>query len=715
MASPSAPKRFALLVGVDLYLNNGARKFENGQPVSLRHLEGAANDVNKMKSLLQDPFKFNSIRTLTCSPSPTNHLVPNEPTDSWPTYNNIKRELDNIYQDASPGDMLIFHYSGHGALLQTTEESPQDGRQTDASLMTADYCCGELAIRGWELNKWLRKFNEKGIRIIVLLDTCFSGGAWRDDRTYRSPGWNEPPPNNTGTSRGEDKTETTTEVPPPNNTGTSRGKDKTETTTEVPQDQGNTPGQTKKPGSRDGDLDACWDFNPKDLTLMTACRPTQKAAEQEEKGVVYGAFTLAITKCLQDTLFPNSTYQAIRDRTASLIESWDLAQNPQAFGQDRLVFLGDYEPISSAMILGRLEEGIVSLPVGKIHGIGRGAEFAAVLPGSEVIVSVSQTSHLESKASITKGSVQDLSQFTQFIPCRWSSEKTLKIIVDPKLGSDFQNGLSRHLSDRIAGDIQYESPQNEHSELAWLWIGLLFLKQIVCRFWYWITGGTQPEVKSTKNGEAEATWFRLSVKEDRGIEIFGPQQLLGNQGPVCGWEARGETDDEKARESAAALAHLFRFGQIVHLRSECDMPAPFQVTIEPAANARKFKYKFLNCSPTKLQFSVFILGPGFDVDQLFPSNGALLVVSPRQEVPFSFELIVPDKLKEANGRQSKQRDIIRTIVIAGEATVSLRSMELPHIWESAQWGTGSGAGPGRDARLPDDLDWWIQDEHMFTN
>ncbi|KAI0902946.1 caspase domain-containing protein [Ustulina deusta] len=576
MATPTVPKRFALLVGVDFYQNGKARRLPNDDLVSLGHLEGAVNDVKFISKLLQDRFQFNSVCTLTFSVSLNDPSVPRE--------------------------------------LEPTSNSLNDGRTNDLSLMTADYCCGGPAIRGWELNEWLWQFHEKGVRVIVLLDSCYSGGAWRTGSRFRSPeNW----------------------TPPPN----------------LPADEGAVQGSQRKPGHRDGDLNICWDLNPRDFTLMTAY--------------------------LLNLLTP--TYHAICDHTTNQLATWDLSQKPQVFGCDRLAFLEDYEPISATPIFGTLKDGILSLPVGKVHGINRGSEFITVSTGPSTIFSVSELYDIESKAKIVKGSVQDPSQSIRAIPYRWSSEKTLNIIIDPKLERSFQEKqVFSHLGNCITGNIRY-------------------------------TKG----IESTDNEDSKATWFRLGVKEDGGIEIFGPKQVLGYQGPMRGWKTSGGTDDERAKESAIALAHLFRFGQIVHLRNESEDAAPFQVTVhpQPGENTENvLDVVFQNNDDKELYFAILILSPGFHVKQLFPVTDTLQAVLPRGRHRVSFSLTVPAELKhdEASDQQHEYRDIVRTVVTRGR-NLSLKSMELPDIWNADQWDNKRTGGLGRDANLLDRFSWWIHD------
>ncbi|KAK8115637.1 hypothetical protein PG984_012139 [Apiospora sp. TS-2023a] len=467
------------------------------------NLEGAVNDVRNIQNILRHQFQFNDFTVLTCSLSSTDRTVPSESEDSWPTHVNIKKAFDDVFNKAKPGDILFFHFSGHGAPLSTTPSSPADGRLNDPSLITADYCRGNPAIRGWELNEWLRQFNEKSVRFIVLLDSCYSGGACRTGDRFRSPeNW----------------------TPPPN----------------LPADEEAAQGTRRKPGHRDGDLGVCWDINPKAFTLVAACQSTEMAAERHEDGAAHGAFTLALK-----TYFQNSsnltmpTYRVVRDCTTDLLTSWDLPQKTQVFGRDRLAFLQNYEPFLFNPVVGVLQNGVVSISVGRIHGVSKRTEFITTSTSSKVVVSISELDVHSSRAEIVSGFINDPSPFVELVPFRWSVKETLEVVIDSSLGQKFR--------ERIAGDIRYPDKSN-----------------------------------LTSNDSLKEIWFRLVKNEDNGIDIFGPEQLLGSQGPVRGWKYRGETDEERVRESAIALAHLFRFGQVLHVQNDSRNLAPFKITVNQA-------------------------------------------------------------------------------------------------------------------------------------
>ncbi len=153
-------------------------------------------------------------------------------------------------EQVGPGDLFFFHFSGHGAELQPTSRSPP-GRPTDPSLMTMDFCCGKPAVRGWQLNEWLKKLNKKKVRTIVILDSCHSGGAWRrTGESFRTPeGWK-----NVANLPADEEAITETAV---------------------------------KLSGRGGALEMSWSINPDGFTLMAACGSDELAAETTVNGTSY--------------------------------------------------------------------------------------------------------------------------------------------------------------------------------------------------------------------------------------------------------------------------------------------------------------------------------------------------------------------------------------------------------------------------------------------
>ncbi|RYP58986.1 hypothetical protein DL771_011040 [Monosporascus sp. 5C6A] len=640
MATQTLPKRFALLVGVDLYLNDGSRKSK------VNNLQGCVNDVKVIREFLRNEFQSHKLCILTSSPSSANPTIPEELDDCLPTFKNIKREFDNMYEQACPGDLFFFHFSGHGAELQRTSNSPA-GRLKDASLLTMDYCCGKPAVRGWQLNEWLKKLNEKKIHVVVSLDSCHAAGSWRNDGSLRTPKDWTPPPN-------------------------------------LPIDEAVVQETSSEPNCRHGELDVSWDINPDGFTLMAACESTEYAAEKTVDGTTYGAFTHALCGYFQrnqpGAMF--STYRTIRDHIARDISP----QNPRVYGRDRLAFFGNKELFSATPVLAEIKGDVASLPIGRVHGVKTGAEFATRPPTSEVTLSISEVGDFESKAHIVRDSSQTLPQHIEVVPFRWSSEETLKVLVESSLPRRFQKELSNGLQKRIVGDIEV--------------------------------------IEVNEVGKAhgpEAAGFGLKTTVDGGIDISGPASLIGYEGPVRGLEIKAQNEDKQATESAVALTHLFRFEQILNLRNQAPQDtAPFEVTLDPESGpdgsplseSSTIKFTFKNNDEAELHFTVINLGPGFHVKQLFPSEDSPKTVPRGETRSFSFRLKIPNELKRdrADYQRHPHRDIIRTVVTRNKK-LSFKSLELPDIWNADQVESGRRSGSGRDVELLFDLDfsWWIQD------
>ncbi|HEY9639764.1 MAG TPA: caspase family protein, partial [Coleofasciculaceae cyanobacterium] len=92
----STPRKLALLVGINQYQ-------------SIRGLNGCLNDVKLQKHLLIHRFGFN----------PQDIYEVSDETDLKPTRDNILSAFDEyLIKQAKPGDVVVFHYSGHGDLVR---------------------------------------------------------------------------------------------------------------------------------------------------------------------------------------------------------------------------------------------------------------------------------------------------------------------------------------------------------------------------------------------------------------------------------------------------------------------------------------------------------------------------------------------------------------------------------------------------------------------
>ena len=167
----NTPRKRALLVGINRYVNIG-----NYQWLQLR---GAVNDVRLQKELLVHRFGFapNSILTLT---------------DKEATRENIIQAFeDHLIQWANPGDVVVFHFSGHGSKVADRDRIFPDGRVStlvpiDSPLPPGYPNKGGTVqdLTGHTLWLLMQALNTENVTFV--LDSCHSEGARKGILRMRS-------------------------------------------------------------------------------------------------------------------------------------------------------------------------------------------------------------------------------------------------------------------------------------------------------------------------------------------------------------------------------------------------------------------------------------------------------------------------------------------------------------------------------------------------
>ncbi|MBD1881318.1 caspase family protein [Coleofasciculus sp. FACHB-T130] len=168
-------RKLALLVGINDYPAND--RF-------LGNLEGCVTDVALQEELLVHRFGFNpsDIVKLTSNQAPAQQL----------TRNNILTAFEeHLIKQAKPGDVVVFHFSGHGSRLR--DPNPIQGCANQAfndefnsTLVVADEGQKDLApdIMGRTLFLLMSALNTENVT--VVLDSCHSGGGTRGNFRVRS-------------------------------------------------------------------------------------------------------------------------------------------------------------------------------------------------------------------------------------------------------------------------------------------------------------------------------------------------------------------------------------------------------------------------------------------------------------------------------------------------------------------------------------------------
>jgi len=167
---PQTPAKWALLVGINKYKSD-----------KISALEGSLNDVEDMRQLLIGKFEFPPENILVLRDSQATHAA---------VINAIQTHL---IAKAQPGDIVVFHYSGHGSQCKDVTGKMISG--LDETIVPWDSRVGNVFdISGAELHPLLLQLAKKTKNLTFILDSCHSGtlvrGArvrWTDTDTRTPP------------------------------------------------------------------------------------------------------------------------------------------------------------------------------------------------------------------------------------------------------------------------------------------------------------------------------------------------------------------------------------------------------------------------------------------------------------------------------------------------------------------------------------------------
>ncbi|BAZ42600.1 peptidase C14 caspase catalytic subunit p20 [Calothrix sp. NIES-4101] len=156
-------RKLALLVGINKYTNG------------INPLYGCATDVLLQKHLLIHRFGFN--------PNDIKILL-----DEQATRQGILTAFEqHLINQAKPGDVVVFHFSGHGSQVEDPDKDSPDGLNSTLVPIDSGYdSTGGVVqdIMGHTL--FLLMYALKTDNITVVLDSCHSGGAKRGNFVVRS-------------------------------------------------------------------------------------------------------------------------------------------------------------------------------------------------------------------------------------------------------------------------------------------------------------------------------------------------------------------------------------------------------------------------------------------------------------------------------------------------------------------------------------------------
>lgn len=164
----TTPRKLALLVGVNQYAGG------------VTPLRGCLTDVRMQKELLVHRFGFDPANILTLE-------------DRAATRQNLLEAFEaHLIDQAQPGDVVVFHFSGHGSLVRDPDPIPAQFEALQGYNGTMLPYDARLNLPGNQVNDIMGKTlfllmaNLKTDQVTVMLDSCHSGGGTRGDLIMRA-------------------------------------------------------------------------------------------------------------------------------------------------------------------------------------------------------------------------------------------------------------------------------------------------------------------------------------------------------------------------------------------------------------------------------------------------------------------------------------------------------------------------------------------------
>lgn len=319
--------RWALLVGIDQYPKLGA-----GQT-----LRGAVNDSNAMAQVLTGRYGFS--RDLLVQ------LLNEQATRAA-----ILAAMEQIAVQVREGDLVVFHFSGHGSQKPDQQHDEADG--WDETIVPYD--SGRppqenLDITDDEIHEWVARVTSVTPYLTFIIDCCNSGTVVRNEKICGGV------------------------ILPKGIRGVPRPS---------PGRRENVSRSFRPKEDRPSSGPSGWLPLGLRYTLLAACRSDQQACElPPEEGPIHGALTRALLDTLKE-MSPGATWREVYERVKPRVLDRFRDQEPQLEGDwDREVFgTGRCEPMLYVPVRARGGRGL--LEAGASCGVKKESIWAVYPPGT---------------------------------------------------------------------------------------------------------------------------------------------------------------------------------------------------------------------------------------------------------------------------------------------------------------------------------------------
>ncbi|KAH6839479.1 caspase domain-containing protein [Chaetomium sp. MPI-CAGE-AT-0009] len=351
--SERAPKKFALLIGIDHYDN-----------LAIAHdLWGSVRDIDAAETLLKSVAAPDTIIKLT-SPNPysADRAAELVATDSSapPTLENVVQAFDKITDEAQAGDFVYIHFSGHGFRIASKFPSFKSNALDEALALFSEQkrSWGRVVeyLRDVEMAYLLKRIADKDAMITLVLDCCHSGGAVRGGNRVR------------GVQIPADKLVERELIAP----------EATLRAAWVPSSGGNVRGASTM---------RHWMTSSNGIEFLAACRSNQKAQEAYPEDGCRGLMSLSLETVINSnkerasSLSFGEVYNLVEQMVTDQHDEKDGPQNVVFGGRRNRSFFGTDQIEQQCPTVTKVEEldddkVRITLDVGTAHGVRKQDKFA---------------------------------------------------------------------------------------------------------------------------------------------------------------------------------------------------------------------------------------------------------------------------------------------------------------------------------------------------
>ena len=340
MLPTSTRNKYALLVGVSKYARGNKERDMDWWDLNTK------GDMEILADVLIRKFEFKpeNIKILTDEPVTVDgKLIP----AGKPTHEAIKRAFQEFIIDkTNAGDIVYFHFSGHGQQVPDDNGDEVDGM--DETIIPADYVSQKgpaRNIRDDEIGEWLDALSKKNpANVTITLDSCFSGTATRGEDLRRGGPWKGDEIDKKFAGKSDDSFGDFV---------------------------------TSGRGSRGGPI------GEQKYVFISAASPRQTAKEAIQDGTKYGAFTFAFAKALENS-GRGTTYRDLFENVTNLITRTQRDQTPQVEGNhlDKIIMEDGAIP-TQRFVPVQINGPNLYLKAGKLQGMAKGSRFALFPAGAK--------------------------------------------------------------------------------------------------------------------------------------------------------------------------------------------------------------------------------------------------------------------------------------------------------------------------------------------